>query len=239
MGHWKKILPSFIWDPLNELKRDYIPNFYRSYSGEGEDLILAKIFDSKKNGFYIDVGCYHPKIFSNTYQFYKNGWSGINIDANPDSIKKFNRFRRRDINVNVGISQHTGTLEFFLFDESAVNTFSKELCEQRKKISWLNYLGSILIPTEPLSVVLGRERIPAEIDFLDVDVEGFDTDVLASNDWNRFLPKVVMVEDQDTDANTFEELNTFRFLSPKGYKLIAKTFRTLIFSHEDFLKTII
>ena len=64
-----------------------------SYSQEGEDLVLRKIFKKQDKGFYVDVGAHHPKRFSNTFLLYKKGWNGINIDATPGSMKLFNKFR--------------------------------------------------------------------------------------------------------------------------------------------------
>lgn len=238
MGLWKTILPKIIWNPLNEIRRDYFPNSYRSYSGEGEDLIIQKIFNHRKNGFYVDVGCYHPKINSNTYALYQNGWTGINIDANPESIKKFRVLRKNDININVGIARTKGELSYYMFDESAVNTFSRELCEERKKLEWLTYIGEQHIPVEPLSDVFDRLQLQRTIDVLDIDVEGFDVDVLASNDWEKYLPNIILVEEQTVTQSSFETLTTYQFLAPKGYHLMAKTFSTVIYGHKNFLSTI-
>jgi len=239
MGYWKSLLPPLVWEPLNEVRRDYFPDRRCSYSGEGEDLILAKIFGDASHGFYIDVGCYHPKINSNTYSFYRRGWNGVNIDANPESIRKFNAFRPRDKNINVGISSEPGELPYYMFNEPAINTFSKDLYETRLKIPWVTFSGISMVQTKPLRDVLDSIPLPAEIDLLDVDVEGFDLDVLRSNDWNRFLPKVVMVEEQNTSATSFEDLETFKYLVPRGYALVAKTYSTVIFARTEFLKKII
>ena len=70
-----------------------------SYSQDGEDKLLVEYFNFKKEGFFIDIGCHHPKRFSNTYLLHKRGWSGINIDANPWTIFLFNIFRGKDINL--------------------------------------------------------------------------------------------------------------------------------------------
>jgi FkbM family methyltransferase len=239
MGYWKSLLPKNIWNPLNEFRRDYFPNRVTSYSGEGEDLVLAKIFGGKRNGFYIDIGCYHPKVNSNTYYFYRQGWSGINIDANPDSIAKFNKIRKRDINVNAGISLERGALTYYQFSEPAINTFSKDLYEERLRIPWVEFIGTASVDTTPLRDVLSLLTVPAEIDFMDIDVEGLDMDVLRSNDWNRYRPNVVMIEDQNTEQASFESLESFRYLTPLGYRLTAKTFSTLIFVHEKHLKSIL
>ena len=238
MGYWKSKLPNFIWSPLEDLRRDYFPNMQKSYSGEGEDLILNKIFNGKRNGFYVDIGCYHPKINSNTYFFYKKGWSGLNIDANPDSILKFNNFRKRDVNLNFGISNSGETLTYYKFNESAVNTFSKSLCEERNNISWLKQIGEEKIKTRKLSDILDEQKINCEIDILDIDVEGLDLEVLKSNNWDKYKPNVVLVEDQMKIEKSFEELETFRYLTKINYQLVAKTFSTLIFVYKDFLHKI-
>lgn len=238
MGFWKSLLPQVIWNPLNQIRMDYFPNVQKSYSGEGEDLILLKIFSGKSNGFYIDVGCYHPKINSNTYALYKKGWRGINIDANPQSINKFNVFRKDDININIGIANQRNTMVYYTFNEPAVNTLSKTMFEERKSLPWLKYLGQKSIPVEPLRDVLSQIDIPDTIDILDVDVEGYDMEVLKSNDWSRYVPLVILVEDQDLNVQSYEELETYRFLVPKGYSLLAKTLSTLIFIHRNHLQLI-
>lgn len=239
MGFWKKMLPPLLWKPLNEIRKDHFPNRSVSYSGEGEDLILAKILHNVSRGFYIDIGCYHPKLNSNTYYFYRRGWNGINIDANPESIKIFNKLRPRDININIGIAENETELTYYIFNEPAVNTFSQALREEREKISWLKLLDSKKISVRPLAEVLDAAVVPPVIDFMDIDVEGLDMEVLRSNNWQKYAPRVILVEDQQTSVNSFEELETFQFLSAHGYSLLSKTFSTLIFVHRTFLKELV
>ena len=76
----------------------------QSYSCLGEDLIVNNFFKKKKNGFYVDVGSYHPFFWNNTYLLYKKNWNGINIDLNSFSIKLFNFARNNDYNFNFGYS---------------------------------------------------------------------------------------------------------------------------------------
>jgi len=80
----KLLLPDRVYKKLAEFKNAYIPTSLKSYSQEGEDLILLRIFEKKRIGFYVDVGSHHPFRFSNTYLFYRLGWRGINIDANQE-----------------------------------------------------------------------------------------------------------------------------------------------------------
>ena len=101
----------------------YSPWAQRSWSQEGEDMVLRRIFE-KKNGFYVDVGAHHPIRFSNTYFFYRIGWSGINIDAMPGSMQAFKKSRVRDINLELGVSNHNANLDYYIFNDTALNTFS-------------------------------------------------------------------------------------------------------------------
>src|SRR6056297_1825951 len=73
--------------------------FKRSFSQSGEDMILNNLFANIKKGVYIDLGANDPYFQSNTQYFYELGWKGINIDANPDSIKRLKKIRKRDINI--------------------------------------------------------------------------------------------------------------------------------------------
>src|ERR1700676_3422099 len=98
-----------------------------SYSHEGEDMVLRRIFHTQTSGFYVDVGAHHPYRFSNTCYFYRRGWRGINIDPNPDAIMAFRRDRPSDVNVCVGVSDIAGVLSFPLFNEPALNTFDSTL----------------------------------------------------------------------------------------------------------------
>ena len=83
-----------------------------------------------KSGFYVDIGAYAPKQFSNTYSFYKKGWHGINIDAAPGSMKIFQRVRSRDINIEAAISDQNKELIFYSWGaHNVANTLSKEHAE--------------------------------------------------------------------------------------------------------------
>jgi len=105
----------------------------KSYSISNVDLIIDRIFLNKKKGIYIDVGCNHPIKYNNTYLLYKRGWSGINIDLDKSSIKEFNKFRKKDYNVEAIVSNDNKVKDVYIYhDRSAINTVSKELINYRK-----------------------------------------------------------------------------------------------------------
>jgi len=89
-------------------------------------MILRCLFASKFDGFYVDVGVHHPMRFSNTFLFYKRGWSGANTDATPGSMKPFRKWRPRDINIEAAIGKERTTMNFFEFADPAMNSFSED-----------------------------------------------------------------------------------------------------------------
>lgn len=110
-------------------------------------MVLRRFFEQKKKGFYVDIGAHHPKRFSNTYYFYRIGWSGINIDAMPGSMRLFEKWRPRDVNLEVGVSANESVLEYFVFNEPALNGFSRELSLSRDRPD-LGYYIKDIIPVQ-------------------------------------------------------------------------------------------
>ena len=201
-----------------------------TYALEGEDMLLLRLFDGKRNGFYVDVGAHHPQRFSNTYLFYKLGWRGINIDPLPGRMKLFDQFRPRDINLEIGISQRSEKLTYYMFNEPALNSFSKEVSDTRPKKDYF-ITQEIPIETQPLASVL-KKHLPAgqAIDFLNVDVEGLDLEVLQSNDWSQFRPKIVVCEVLESELATMEQKTSVGdFLQAQDYALTSKTTKTYFF----------
>lgn len=208
----------------------------RSYSQEGEDMILKMIFRNHKKGFYVDVGAHHPKRFSNTCLFYKQKWRGINIDAMPGSMQIFKRFRPRDINLEMAISNKKETLKYHVFNEPAINTFSREFAQEKEGQKNYRVLYKKDIQTYTLKEVL-NEYLPENqmIDFLSIDVEGLDFQVLKSNDWDQYRPSVILIETIGSSLENVMCSEIYNFLSDKGYVLFAKTVNTSIFKLASFL----
>jgi FkbM family methyltransferase len=202
----------------------------KSYSQEGEDMVLQRMFGEKKHGFYVDVGAHHPRRFSNTYSFYRRGWSGINIEPNPEAMNAFQVDRERDINLQFGIAEHAENLTYYFFDEPALNTFDVALVKSRLATTPYKVVRTSDIPVERLDHILGKHLpLDIEIDFLSIDVEGLDFAVLKSNDWQLFRPKCVLVEALETSLEDAMHGDIFLFMKNQGYELFAKTYNTLIF----------
>ena len=224
-------LPAWLRRPLGGvLDRLFDVYAQKSYSQEGEDMILRRLFEGQDRGFYVDVGAHHPRRFSNTNYFYRRGWRGINIEPNPDAVRIFESTRARDINLQLGVSDCAGSLTYYRFDEPALNTFDEKMAVSRQANTPYKLLSTVEVPVERLGAVLTK-HMPAgqQIDFLSIDVEGLDFAVLQSNDWERFAPRCVLVEALGVTLNDVKDSGVFQFMSGKGYELIAKTFNTLVF----------
>ena len=228
----RRWLPPGLKKSFQQLLLGY-DSYAPSFSSAGEDMVLRHLVGSDKmNGFYVDVGAFHPTLFSNTYFFYLNGWRGINVEARPGSKQLFDRVRPGDINLELAISRERGALTYyFIAEDSPMNSFSPDFLRQ---IEMLEHVKSeISIPTLPLAAVLER-HLPAgqTIDFMNVDVEGHDLDVLESNDWRRFRPKFIVVEDEQLDPR---ESQIVRSMNAHGYELCAQNVIILDKINEYFL----
>lgn len=165
-----------------------------SYSQEGEDIILDNLLEGKSKGFYIDIGAYHPFRFSNTMRFYGRGWHGLNIDATPGSMKTFNKYRPRDINVEAAISDEGGKLAYYIFEEGALNTFDADSLERLKEHGYIP-LNKIFVETYSIMDILDKYlKEDQEIDFMDIDIEKFDEKVISRMDFSRYKPTIIMIE---------------------------------------------
>ena len=231
----KTILSKSAIEKLAKVKNNYFDSYaLKSYSQEGEDMILMRLFENQKMGFYVDVGAHHPKRFSNTYFFYKLGWKGINVDAMPGSMTAFNRIRPRDINIEKPVSNKKQLLTYYAFNEPALNGFSKELSEERdgKGSYFVKFTKDI--ETSTLEEILD-DNLPKvqSIDFLSIDVEGLDFNVLRSTNLEKYHPKVILVEILNSSLADIQISKIYQFLTDAGYELYAKTVNTVIFKHKE------
>lgn len=222
-------------EKIDELAREEgFPHRRSCYSQDGEDVVLASFYEEKPEykGFYVDIGAFHPLRFSNTHYFYERGWRGINIDAMPGSMKEFNKFRPHDINIEAGISDSKEDLTFFCFEEPALNSFSRKVSEDRIRKGW-KLREKKVIKTFPINEILEKNLPEGQhIDFLNIDVEGLDFEILKSLDWKKYRPDFLLIEDLEiVDKGTigYEKSKMYKFLQEKNYTIMARTRRTLIF----------
>ena len=182
---------------------------------DGEDTAVLDYFKNKKNGFYVDVGCYHPIHRNNTYLLYKKSWNGINIDISQFSIDLFEYMRPKDLNYNCAISNKNENIKIFYQKE--LSQLSTTESRQAQSV-FQGVIKEKKVQAFTLNEILSRDKYKnTKIDFLDIDVEGADFKVLEGLSFEKFKPELICVEIYD---KKIEDSKIYKFLSKKNYILI-------------------
>jgi FkbM family methyltransferase len=217
-------------------KRFFYIIFYKAFNfvapQEGENVILERIFVKKYSGFYIDIGAHHPVRFSNTLNLYQKGWTGINIEPNQETIEIFKKMRSRDVNLNIAVSTKKNTCNYYKFKDPALNTTDIKICRMRERQGYRSIEKSI-VQTKTLNEIL-LQNCKKNIDLLKIDVEGKELDVLKSNNWEKFIPKVIICELINVNIEKLSENKVYKFLKSKNYLLYCKLLQNAIFFHKSF-----
>ena len=163
-----------------------------SYAQFGEDLFLTSLLGYEKDrGVYVDVGCYHPINYSNTYIFYQRGWRGVAIDPNPRWIPAWKRYRPRDRFVNTAVTSKVSSMSYVM---NAQYPACNRLVGTTSHVANAGETVTV-VTTRPLKLIL-EELLPAEpIDLLNVDCEGHDLEVIQTYDFANRRPHVIAAED--------------------------------------------
>jgi len=210
---------------LEDLKKRHA---HVSYAQLGEDLILSHYL-KQDNGFYVDVGCHDPFRYSTTALLHLyRGWRGMNIDADPQAIEKFRKARPGDINLNVGVSDAAGELEFTIFKGSAHNSFDARMVQAASRRMPVEQRQQVHV--RPLRDILADHLPPGQtIDYMNIDCEGLDEKVIAGNDWSRFSPKLLSVEIHGLNLIKAMDNPVVKTLLQSGYRLRSPCGVTSIF----------
>ncbi|HTW83707.1 MAG TPA: FkbM family methyltransferase [Candidatus Sulfotelmatobacter sp.] len=153
----------------------------------------------RRRGFYIDVGAWDPVQDSVTKYFYDRGWHGINVEPNPALYARLCAARPRDVNLEVALSDAPGELELHVIGTTGLSTFAPEFAGS--STAWavenrgVDGAHAVRVTVTTLSAIC-REHVPAgtQIDFLKVDVEGWEERALRGGDWSAYRPTVLCIE---------------------------------------------
>lgn len=197
-------------------------------------MVLRDFFGDKRNGYFVDIGAYDPYRFSNTNYFYGLGWTGINIEPSPDGFKRFEIHRKRDKNLNIGISLEESELIYYRFEEAALNTFDTERVKFLEETTNYKSKDSVKVKVRPLASVLQEFSLDKEIDFMNIDVEWNEISVLKSGDWKKFRPKVILIEILNFELETIAKNPIHLLLNEIGYSFYCKTPRTCFYLDKNF-----
>lgn len=223
-----RILSAFVRRPVRLLPSDW--TFVKFYFGQfGEDAVFMSLWDwqRRKTGFYVDVGAYHPIDLSNTHVLYRHGWRGVTVDPNPKLAPLFARHRPEGKHLTCAVDAKEGEAAYYAFAQPNYNTMNADAAA---KLGNAMPCEKFTVPVRTLASILA-EHGPAsgEIDLLSVDCEGHDEIVLRSNDWTKFRPAWVMVEDEHVAA----ESGTAHLLIGEGYELAAWVSMTKIYRRRE------
>ncbi len=190
-----------------------------SYSQNQEDVLLDRVFPRGVPGTYIDVGAFDPVLNSVTKHFYDLGWRGINVEPAAGPFERLRAGRDRDVNLNIGLSHEPGTLTLYESPpESGWSTFDAA------QAAWHRQEGLDLleraVPVRTLADVC-EEFVDGPIDFVSIDVEGHEREVLEGGDWDRWRPRVVLVEATKPGTSIPSHDDWEPILLKANYQLVA------------------
>ena len=204
------------------------------YSQWGEDQFINEFFKNKSDGIYLDIGCFHPVMYSNTCLLHRKGWRGINIDINPTSIDLFNIIRPKDTNLCTTINKTKETFKVYYDDPfSPVNTLDKQFYEYLENKHNKNE-KKLTVVSKSMKEILTISKIEGCIDFINIDVEGMDYKILKNIDLNKLKPKLISIETHNVDGSKSKDFETIvKLVKENSFSIYKRVGPTTLFSFSD------
>jgi len=231
----KKYIPKKYLDPILEIRRSIIKRYTRkiSYSQCGEDIIIEFLLRDilkRKDITYLDLGAHHSSFLSNTYYFYKKGFSGVLIEPDFYLFEEIRKRRQRDtvLNFGVGVSNKKEA-DFYIFNYRELNTFSKEIAEETKEEATLEEV--IKVPLVTVNDILERycKICPS---FISIDIEGLDLDIIKTLNFKKWRPEVICIETiRPSNRQKIQEITDV--LAKNNYEVYAETYINTIYVNGD------
>ncbi|MFO1117044.1 MAG: FkbM family methyltransferase [Beijerinckiaceae bacterium] len=162
-----------------------------SYAQNFEDVMLERAFANVEAGFWIDVGAWDPDVDSVTRHFSDRGWRGVNCEPNPHYFNLYRDRRPRDINLGLAIGSKPGRASMTLIHGTGMSTFDRSIAAGHAKLEYRQEETEVEIRT--LDSIF-KEYAPADVHFLKIDCEGAEPDVIASCDFRKHRPWIILVE---------------------------------------------
>jgi FkbM family methyltransferase len=209
-------------------------NIYKSYSQVGEDRILSFLFSDKKINVinYLDIGTNLPVISNNTYLFYTRGSHGVCVEADKSLIPLIKKFRPKDriINAGVSINQIETHADFYIFDVKGLSTFDKDEAIRRESYGTYKILEIDRVQLIDINSLI-NQNFTTYPDFLSIDIEGLDLDVLKSLNFDLYPIPVICVETCLYSENHIRQKDNSisKILIEQGYEVYADTYVNTIF----------
>src|SRR6478672_6676927 len=209
-----------------------------SYSQAGEDAVMSNLFKDygKSNITYLDLGTNHPKTGNNTYKFYLKGFTGVCVEADATLIERIKKARPKDNVIHAGVSVGGATqADFYIFDKPAYNTFDKSEAENRIAQGVLKLIRIDQVPLITINELI-RDNFNPYPDFISIDIEGLDLDVLKTLDFEKYPVPVICVETCTYSTNHIrpKDNSILEFMRTKNYEVYADTYINTIFVNHNW-----
>ncbi len=202
-----------------------------SYAQCGEDIIVEFVLEQLgiTKPYYLDLGAHHPTYLSNTYMFYRKRCQGVCIEPDPNLAATIKRKRSRDVVLPIGVGAQGDELTFYKIDPPTLNTFSKSeaerYVEQGHKIK-----ETQVVRVRSINDVLENE-CSVQPDFVSLDVEGLDLEIIKAWDFKTYRPPVFCIETLTYTADSSEGKirSIIKYMETVGYMVYADTYINTIF----------
>lgn len=209
-------------------------NKKNSYSQSGEDMIVDFVFTVLKieSPSYLDIGAHHPYYLSNTAYFYEKKSFGVSVEPDPYLFEVIKKERPNEISLNVGVGLKSGDkADFYIMDVPTLNTFSKEEAERYVSFGNRKIKKVVELPLITVNNIIERYFNDKCPNFISLDVEGMDMEIVNSFDFNKYRPEVFCIETITyTEDNSEKKLqDIIDFMINKGYFIYADTYINTIF----------
>lgn len=206
-----------------------------SYSQTGEDIIIDFIFGQLGilQPTFLDIGAHHPFFINNTFFFSKKGCYGVNIEPDPFLIKAFEEYRPLDKNLNVGVgyAKNIQEADFYIMSSKTLNTFSKEEAERYQGYGTYKIEDIFKVSLVPCNQIIDEYFGSKAPNFITIDVEGLDFEILRSFNFDRFRPEVFCIETLTYTEDKSEKklIDIINYVCSKDYMVFADTYINTIF----------
>jgi FkbM family methyltransferase len=177
-----------------------------------EDALKAEFFAPVRHGFFVEVGANDPQRGSQSWQFEQAGWTGVLVEPQPDLAERLRAMRRAHVVAAACSSPANAGTAMTLHLSGPHSSLKRELA-----VTGVVAKAAIAVPVRTLDDILEEAKAPAPIDFVSIDVEGHEIEVLSGFDLARWRPRLILIEDHVTN------LGTHRCLTRAGYRLIRRT----------------
>jgi FkbM family methyltransferase len=177
-----------------------------------ENELKAKFFGPVQTGFFVEVGANQPEQGSQSFQFEQAGWRGVLVEPQPDLAEQLRQSRRAFVVAAACSSPANAGSAMTLHVLGPHSSLNRELA-----VTGVVAQSTIAVPVRTLDDILEQAKAPSPIDFVSIDVEGHEVEVLSGFDLARWRPRLLLVEDHVVS------LATHRFLTRAGYRLMRRT----------------